>query len=308
MPRYLLPALLLAFSLLLSSCLDSPILPGTVARVNGRDIYFTDLEERRASLFAGSSELEEAPDDATLASQYRYALSRLIEEELVCQYMGEQELELEEGALETEERRIRADYPEGAFEQMMLERGVSLERWRAGTARRLLVDRFLSQVLRPEISISPDEVQAYYKEHSEEFSISEQWHFLYVHAENRKEAEQALARLGKGEDAEGVQKDLIVTIRDVQMGMDLLPEQIETALRPLKPGQASKVAGSDKDFWAVRLMEVLPATVLDAAEISKRVELALSEEKMRGVYEAWMTGRLEAAEIRIVPVLAQEDR
>lgn len=303
MPRTVLVALCFTVTLFLASCLDSPVLPGTVARVNGRDIFFNDLETRRILLFAGAGEQCGRPDDAALASQYRHVLGRMIEETLICQTMQEQGAGLEEGAVEAEEKRIRDDYPEGAFEQMLLERGVGLERWRADIARRLLVERFVSQVLRPEISITADEVQAYYSGHSGEFVIPEQWHFLHVSAENRKEAERALARLAAGEDAETVQKEQLVTIHDVRMGMELLPENITAVLRPLRPGQASKVAGEGKELWAVRLIEVIPASVLDAAEISKRVELALSEDKMRGVYEDWLKKRLAESEIRIAPAL-----
>lgn len=306
MPRYALVALLLAVACFLPSCLESPVLPGTVARVNGQDIYFSDLETRRASLFASTSEHPGTHDDASLGPQYRYALGQMMAETLVCQYMRERGFELEDGALEAEEKRIRDDYPEGAFDLMLLERGVSLERWRGDIARRLLVERFVSQVLRPEISITADEVQAYYSEHSGEFTIPEQWHFLHVSAENRKEAERALARLAAGEDPEIVQKELLVTIHDVRMGMELLPEHITGALMPLRAGQASKVAGTGKEFWAVRLIEVLPSSMLDAAEISKRVELALSENKMRGVYEAWVLDRLEKSEIHIAPAFVRQ--
>lgn len=309
MPKYALWFLLLALTLLLSSCLDAPALPGTVARVNGQDVFFNDLEARRAWLFAGSFESAGELNDAALTAQYRHILGQLIEETLICQYMRAQKLSLGEEVLAAEEQRIRSDYPDGAFEQMMLERGVNLERWRADIARRLLVELFLSQVLRPEITISADEVQAYYKEHSDEFILQEQWHFLHVIAENKKETEQALARLAEGEDPETVQEKLFVTIRDVRMGMDLLPAQIGTALLPLKPGQASKVMNGEEGYWAVRLIELWPASTLDAAEISKRVELALSEEKMRVVYEGWMKKRLETAKIRIVPALAgREDK
>lgn len=304
MLRRVLFLLLLTQTVFLSSCLDAPVLPGTVARVNGQDVFFSDLEARRVSLFAGSSESSGKPDDVALTAQYRYALGQLIGEALICQYMREQKRSLDEKALAAEELRIRGDYPDGAFDQMMLERGMSLERWRADTARGMLVELFMAQVLRPGITISADEVQAYYKEHSDEFTISEQWHFFHVGAENKEEAERALARLGKGEDAETVQKDLFVTIRDVRMGLELLPEHIHKALRSLKPGQASRVTDGEEGYWAVRLIEVWPASALDAAEISKRVELALSEEKMRAIYGAWMKKQLETAEIRITPILS----
>lgn len=278
-------------------------MPGEVATVNGQGISFMELEARRTEIFTGRTAGSEKLDDAALQEQFRYALNELIEELLVCQYMRGQKLDLPEGAVQTEEERIRADYPEGAFEEMLIERGLSLDLWRQGLYRRLVNEQFLLRVLRPEISITAEEVQQYYRAHSDEFLIPEQWHFLYIVGAERKDVELARKRILEGEDPAAVQKVLLVTIHDVRMGIDLLPSDLRQALAPLTPGGASAVSESDGEFRAQVLLDTIPASSLDAAEISKRVESSLSEEKMRSIHTDWIQRRLESADIRIAPAL-----
>lgn len=295
---------LLALCILMTGCLEKSFAPGTVAEVDGRSISFNELEAARASLFSGQSSAAAPYDDAALHGQYRYVLWRLIEESLVRRFMEKKGIPLEEGLLESEEARIRADYPEGAFEQALTERGILLQDWRQALQRTLMLEQFMNQVLRPQISISTDEAQSYFTAHSKEFLIPEQWHFLRVSGAEQQAVDKAAKRLLSGEDPELVNKELPVTIHDVHMAADLLPENIRKALAPLLPVSASKTVKDDAQFSALVLLEKIPSAMLDPTEISRRVEKVLSEEKMRAIYSAWIGKQMTKAKIRIAPPLA----
>ncbi|MDR1946969.1 MAG: peptidylprolyl isomerase [Desulfovibrio sp.] len=280
-------------------------MPGDAAEVDGQSISFAELEAARISLFTGFSPHVPDPDDAALHSQYRYVLSRMIEELVICRYMEQNGFALAPGALEEEERRIRADYPEGAFDDMIIRGGLVIGDWRKALYRRLTVEQFLSRVLRPEITITADEVQQYYLAHTEEFVVPELWHFLRVLGRDVKAVEDARAELTSGVDAAEAQKKHLVTIQDINMSIDLVPEELAAVLAPLAPGQASKVVKSGQEYTALVLLKKTPASVLDPAEISQRVEHALSEEKMRSIYAEWLQKRLKAIKVRITPALKE---
>lgn len=298
-------ALLFANFVFLAACESSTAIQGEVASVNGRGIFFQDLEARRAVLFSGSSPEAMTFDDASMQSQYRYVLRQAIEEELIRQHMEKNGYALDPAMCEAEERRIRADYPEGAFEETLVEEGLSLERWREGIARRLLVEQFLEQVIRPEISIAPGEAEQYYREHSDEFVIPEQWHFMHVAGADAAEVAKAGRALAEGKDAEAVQKEFLVTINNVRMGKDLLPESIAGILGPLQLRKASRVQSTAGEHSVFVLLEKTPAAMVDAAEISRRVERALVEDKMRDFYAAWMEKSLSRAKIAVAPGLLE---
>lgn len=296
----LLPLVLVFFA---CACSEGAALPGDVATVNGRGISLQDLESRRGVLFSGFSPTSASLEDAALYEQYRYVLGKMIEEAVICQYMEGKGLKPDPALLEAEEKRVREDYPPGAFEEQLEEQGLTLTRWRKDVYRRLVVEHFIGQVLRPEISISPEEVQLYYREHSEEFTLPEQWHFLQIMGPDKRDVELAGKSLLAGREPSAAQKEFLVVIHDIRMAVDLLPEELLKQLSPLQPLQASKITGREGEYRVLVLLEKVPASVLDALEISRRIEQTLAEEKMRATYTAWMNKRLPKQDIRISPSL-----
>ncbi|MDR3177076.1 MAG: peptidylprolyl isomerase, partial [Desulfovibrio sp.] len=244
--------------------------PGDVAEVNGRGISFVELEATRVSLFAGFSPEASEPDGAVLQTQYRHALSRLIEETLVCLYMENKGMDLDPGVLESEEARIRADYPDGAFEETVLSLGMDIEDWRERLGRRLLVEQFAARVLRQEISIGADEAQEYYRTHAEEFTVPELWHFLRVTGQDGRTVAAACADIVSGQDAAEVRKKHLVTIHDINMSIALLAPDAAAILASLKPGQASRVDKVADGYRSVVLLRKTPPSLLEPAEISRR--------------------------------------
>ena len=254
-------------------------------------------------LFSGRSPQAMGFDDATLQQQYKYVLGQMIEELLISQYMHARGMALDWDQVEAEEKRIRDEYPAGAFETMLLERAINEDRWREGIYRRLTVERFIAQFLRPEITITVDEVQQYYREHSADFIISERWHFMQIVGTDRSEVERAANSLALTRDAVATQREYFVTIHDVDMGVDMLPQELLSDLSALRPWQVSQTRVVDDEFRLFVLVGKTPSTVLDAAEISKRVEQAIADEKIRGVYAKWIQARIPKADIRIAPSL-----
>ena len=303
-----LPAALFSLLCLLSmwGCKDSSVMPGIVASVNGQAISFREIESRRINRFSGRSPEAKAWSEAELQAQYRYIVNQIIEELVICQYMKSKKFVLEAGQLDTEEKLIRDDYPEKAFEQMLSEEGINLEEWREVLHRHLMVRKFLLQVLRPEISITPEEVQQYFTEHSADFLVPEQWHFIQITGPDKKTVEKARNSIIVSKNASEVQKEFLVSIHDIHMGIDRLPGDLRAELALLGLWKSSPVKAVDDGFRVLVLIEKMPAVMLEAAEIAKRVEQALAEEKMRAQYTAWMKKRIAGADIRLAPLLLVE--
>lgn len=298
---------LLLLCLLPSGCSNPAGLPGEVASVNGQSIFFNDLEERRGELFAARSPYTPPPADPVLLEQYRYVLRHLVEEALVLQYMEKKSAGPTPEALEEEESRIRGDYPDGEFDNVLVEQGISLEQWRERLRIRLAIQLFSAEVLRPDVVITTEEVEQYYREHVEDFMLPEQRHFLQISGKNSKQVAEAGKRLSAGEDPVAVQKEFLVVIHNVRTGTDVLPEDIRKILDEMSPMQLSKaVKDEEGEYRSFLLLEKTPAASLGAADIFARVETALLEEKIPGVYSQWLARRLEKADIRISPFLVYE--
>ena len=304
-PSLRLPALLV-FLLCLTSlpgCEAPPAMPGIVASVNGQGISYREVETRRINQFSGRSPDARPLSEAELQAQYRYVVDQIIEELVICQYMESKNFSLEPGLLDAEEKLVRDDYPENAFELMLAEEGVNLSEWRESLRRRLMIRQFLTQVLRPEITITADEVQQYFTAHSADFIIPEQWHFMQITGLDKKSVENARNSFVATKNATATQKEFLVSIHDIRIGKDRLPEDLSKELAALGLWKGSPVKSADGAFRSLVLIEKTPASMLEAAEMAKRVEQALAEEKMRVLYAAWVRKHTTRAEIRIAPAL-----
>lgn len=289
----------------LTGCREADVRPGELASVNGQGISFREVESRRVVLFVKRSPTADIQNDAVLQAQYRYVLSGLIEELLVCQFMEKSGFSVSPEVVEAEERKIRADYPEGAFEEMLLEEGIDLERWRDNLRKHLLVETFITQILRPEISIAPGEFQEYYRNHSSDFVLSEQWHFMQIMGQDKSEVERAQGSFLTIRDAAAVQKEYLVTIHDIFMGKDLLPEALLKELSGISAWQGTSTKSYEGAFRNFVMIEKVPASVLDAATITQRVEQVIAEDKMRVIYANWVREQLDKAKIQLAPALLQ---
>jgi hypothetical protein len=63
---------------------------------------------------------------------------------------------------------IRRDYPEGLFDQMLLETAVNFTDWKEALRRRLTIERLVQQELAAKIMISESDIADYYREHESE--------------------------------------------------------------------------------------------------------------------------------------------
>lgn len=297
----LLPFLLL---LPLWGCLETSQPYGDeVAFVNGQSITFREMETRRARLFSGLSAQVKTLDDEALRRQYLYVVNQIIEEMVICQYMEKKGFNLEPGEVEAEEERIRRDYPDGAFEQMLLEEDINLDTWRDELHRGLMVRKYINAILWPEVIPSPEEMLLYYNEHKAEFIIPEQWHFIQISGVDKKEVEAARDALLSSKDAETVQKRFMVTIHDIQTASEMLPEDFRRQLAKLTPWSKSPVSAHEKEFRTWILLEKIPQAPLDAASITARVERILSEDKLAQAYTQAVDKLVSKAKVRIADSL-----
>lgn len=61
--------------------------------------------------------------------------------------------------------RIQKGYPEGAFEQALLESAVSYEAWEAALRRRLLMEKVVARELESQVTVTDEEIRDYYRAH-----------------------------------------------------------------------------------------------------------------------------------------------
>ncbi len=198
----------IAVSLLLG-CSDTGSNRGNTVLIQVEDVIVTvsDFTQAFEILNAGSH-LVDADDKGELTDARLAFLNQMTEEMLLIVRAGELAIEVTDEELEAAAAAIKADYPEGEFEQVLLEYAVPYRFWLKRLRVRLLMDKVIARELGARITITPEDIAAYYQAH-------------YANQDEQEDSEQ------EGYDLEQEDYDLEASI--VQQ---LRREKTETAYGP----------------------------------------------------------------------------
>ncbi len=271
---------------------------GTVATVNGRGISLQHLQAKHDFNHLSWS-TSAMPSADELQRQYGTALTELIIAELMEQELEDRDLAVSDEELKTAEDEVKADYPEGEFERSLVEDYIDIDIWRAFLRHRLSMLKFINVVLRPEITISPADMEAYYQQHIAEFTLPERQHFVVVDCEAKATAEKLRKAYVQEKSQPLPTEDDVINVREITASKDRLPEPWAEALNGLKNKEASSIKSYEQRYQFLIFLEKLPEQVLDLASVYSRVEAGLIESRVEAAFNHWLTARLNEADIRV---------
>ena len=132
-----------------------------LVRVGGRTLTvaeFNEVFEISKTAYSHSDTM----DPQVAADIKLRLLNQLIEEMILLEKADALGITVSDGELESEVAKIKADYPEGVFDEMVLEAAVSFEAWKKRLGMQLLARKFIQAELEAKITITADEVARYY--------------------------------------------------------------------------------------------------------------------------------------------------
>lgn len=272
---------------------------GIIARVNDEPILLSQLEFQHDQFQADTAGTY-VPSVEKLKAEYGEILTELIVQELVVQELVKRDQPVTEHELLKAEEAVRADYPEGAFDQMLVEEYIDLKSWRHQLRNHLAMKKFYHQVLRPQIKIDYKEAEQYYRDHISDFYLPESMRILVVRGPSREIVGRAVEKYMAEQDSLNLETAFgEVETREVVVREGRLSAAWKNAITGLKPGQSSGVLTDRFGFEALVLIERIPAKVLTPTQAYPLVEKALLEVKLRTAFEEWLTQAIATAKITV---------
>lgn len=132
-------------------------------RLGDRAVTVLEFKEAfEIAKIAYPSQIRNSPDDLRKA-QLRL-LNQMMIELILTQRAEELGIELSEAEVERKIAEIKSDYPEGVFEETLLEVAVSYETWVKRLKTRLIMEKVIDKELRDKIVITPEDIAIYYEE------------------------------------------------------------------------------------------------------------------------------------------------
>lgn len=272
---------------------------GIIARVNDEPILLSQLEFQHDQFQADTAGTY-VPSVEKLKAEYGEILTELIVQELVVQELVKRDQPVTEHELLKAEEAVRADYPEGAFDQMLVEEYIDLKSWRHQLRNHLAMKKFYHQVLRPQIKIDYKEAEQYYRDHISDFYLPESMRILVVRGPSREIVGRAVEKYMAEQDSLNLETAFgEVETREVVVREGRLSAAWKNAITGLKPGQSSGVLTDRFGFEALVLIERIPAKVLTPTQAYPLVEKALLEVKLRTAFEKWLNEAIATAKITV---------
>lgn len=279
---------------------------GIIARVNDAPILLSQLEFQHDQFQADTAGAY-VPSVEKLKGEYGEILTDLIVQELVVQELVKRDLPVTEHELLKAEEMVRSDYPEGAFDQMLVEEYIDLKSWRHQLKNHLAMKKFFQQVLRPQIKIDYKEAEKYYRDHISDFYMPESLRILVVRGPSREIVGKAVEKYMAEQDSLNLETAFgEVETREVVIREGRLSAAWKNAISSIEVGQSSGVLTDRFGFEALVLLERSPAKVLAPTQAYPLVEKALLEDKLRSAYEEWLSQAVATARISVSSHLLPE--
>lgn len=272
---------------------------GVVARVNGRPIKL-ELLEFQYDLLHFDALSGTLPSVGSLREAYGEILGQLIAQELVAQELATRGQEVSDEELAQAEARVRADYPDDTFEQMLAEEFLDLRMWRKQLRYVCGIEKFQRLVLRPTIHLDYREVEAYYHGHLAEFRLPDRVRLLVVRAPDRVLVEKVLALYRQQKNVSDLSEGFPgVQLREVTVPREMLTPAWADALQGNEAGGPGAILSGRAGFEGLLLLERQAAQTLDITQAYPQVEAALLEQRLQLAFDAWLGKAVDASVIMV---------
>ena len=138
-----------------------------------QDEYLIRINQRVVTVFDYNKAFEIAEaafphntlqDASALKEAKKRLLNQMTEEMVLLERAKELGVSIPQSEIEKTVAAIKSDYPEGVFEEILLEYAVSYESWKKGLKTRMLIEKLIEKELSDQIVITADDIARYYEE------------------------------------------------------------------------------------------------------------------------------------------------
>jgi peptidyl-prolyl cis-trans isomerase SurA len=279
------PTALLTLPLLLAACRSSPP-AGVAATVNSRPITYAELDKQYLLQFGSQPS---GADDQTLIQKLE-VLRSLIDSEIMLQRAEKAGLMATDADVQAKLNELKAPYTEQEFQKQLQARKMTLDELRAQLRRELSIQKLINKEITSHITITDQDVAAYYNANKNLFNLPEpQYHLAQILVtpgpdanlrnlknDNALTPEQARAKIQMIEQRLKANEDFAVLAQNYSEdpqsapnGGDLgfIPESALAKADPallamfnsMQPGQISPIINTPEGFRIFKLISKEPA-------------------------------------------------
>lgn len=285
-------SLLLCLCGLVAGCSSEPVveaLPALIV-INDQEITKADFLVE----FEQSLQKDQQLSGIEREELQRSFLVQLIDRELIHGEARRLNIALTDADVEAALQGYREDYPGSSFEEMLVERGLTLEAWREELKESLIMEKLLEQAVYSMVSVSDEEVAAYFKANRDQFDRPEQVRARQIVVADEAEGQEVLGILRQERPFAEVAAEYSLS-PDAEQGGDLgffsrgeMPPEFDAIVFDLPVKRLSDLVQSEYGYHIFLVEEKRKAKRLNKKEASDEIRAILDGRKKEEVYLAWL--------------------
>jgi len=285
-------SLLLCLCGLVAGCSSEPVveaLPALIV-INDQEITKADFLVE----FEQSLQKDQQLSGIEREELQRSFLVQLIDRELIHGEARRLNIALTDADVEAALQGYREDYPGSSFEEMLVERGLTLEAWREELKESLIMEKLLEQAVYSMVSVSDEEVAAYFKANRDQFDRPEQVRARQIVVADEAEGQEVLGILRQERPFAEVAAEYSLS-PDAEQGGDLgffsrgeMPPEFDEIVFDLPVKRLSDLVQSEYGYHIFLVEEKRKAKRLNKKEASDEIRAILDGRKKEEVYLAWL--------------------
>jgi peptidyl-prolyl cis-trans isomerase C len=224
----------------------------------------------------------------------RSFLVQLIDRELIHAEARRLNISVTDADVETALQGYQKDYPGTSFETMLQERGMTMSAWREELRESLIMEKLLEQAVYASISVTDEEVAAYYQANRDQFDRPAQVRARQIVVSTEAEGQKVLGLLRQGKPFAEVAAEFSLS-PDAQQGGDLgffargqMPPEFDDIVFDLPVNRLSDLVKSDYGYHIFLVEEKRKAARLSKQEAAEEIRSTLEASKKEEHYLGWL--------------------
>ena len=232
------------------------------------------------------------------------SLNELIKQAMLLQEAKRQGIKTTEQEIRTEIERSQDGYDKEGFRRSLEIEEISQEFWNEKQTNLLKIKKLTETVLGSEISVSEQEIQAYYNKYKEEFQKGEQVRALHIMVETEDEARRILKKLRKGESFSELAKGHSLS-PEGSTGGDMgffeagtMPKGFDDVFK-LQIGKVSGIIHTTFGYHIFKVKEKKPERSMNFEEAKEVIHSKLLRQEQEQAFQKWVEAIKDKSEIII---------